>query len=222
MRSPLAPVAAALALAFAVLTPMAAQADERNPVLFVHGYSGNASNWDEMIDDFVDDGWDRDRLYAITYDYNASNVTTAELIADEVDDILDETGAEKVDIVAHSMGSLSSRWYVKFLGGTETVDNWVSLAGPNEGSWVELPCVQTAPGCAEVVRGSDFLDQLNGGDPTPGDVSYTTFRSFCDFIVLPSASVSITGADNNSVGCVSHISFVSDNGVSDDVRDTLA
>ncbi|GAA3746540.1 esterase/lipase family protein [Salinactinospora qingdaonensis] len=222
MRLVLTPVAAALTLLAMALVPTTAHAQERDPVLFVHGYSGDAGNWDSMISDFIADGWQAQDLHPITYDYNASNVETAELIADEVDAVLADPAHDKVDIVAHSMGSLSSRWYVKFLGGQDHVDNWISLAGPNEGSIVELPCVQTEPSCQEVVVGSSFLSQLNSGDPTPGDVTYTTFRSLCDFIVRPSSNVTLSGADNRYAGCVGHISFLNDDGVSAEVRDILS
>ncbi|GAA4915524.1 esterase/lipase family protein [Streptomonospora salina] len=218
----LTPVLSGLVLAALVLAPASAHAQERTPVLFVHGYGGDAGNWDSMVADFVADGWPAADLHPISYDYNASNVETAQLIADEADALRAESGASEVDIVAHSMGSLSSRWYLKFLGGDAHVGDWVSLAGPNEGSSVELPCVQTEPSCQEVVEGSSFLTQLNSGDPTPGDVSYTTFRSLCDLIVRPSYNVTITGADNRYAGCVGHTSFVTDDDVSDEVRAVLS
>ncbi|RKS08199.1 triacylglycerol lipase [Nocardiopsis sp. Huas11] len=221
MRLSLAP-AAALLLAGALTAPAAAHAQERDPVLFVHGYSGNATNWDPMIADFTADGWDRDDLHSISYDYDASNTETAELIAEEVDAILAESGGDAVDVVTHSMGGLSSRWYLKILGGHEHVDQWISLAGPNQGSSVRLPCVATAPSCQEVVEGSGFLQELNAGDPTPGDTAYTTFRSLCDLIVRPSTNVTLSGADNRLVGCVSHTAFLRDDGVSEDVRDVLS
>ncbi|WP_285730287.1 alpha/beta fold hydrolase [Nocardiopsis sp. ATB16-24] len=209
------------ALVSTVLAPTA-HAQERDPVLFVHGYGGSADNWETMIDDFTDDGWNRDELYALDYDSDASNVETAELIAQEVSRILDETGHDQVDMVTHSMGGLSSRWYLKFLDGHRNVDDWISLAGPNQGSTVELPCVNTSPSCQEVVVGSSFLQRLNTADPTPGDVTYTTFRSLCDLVVRPSTNVTLPGADDHRVGCVGHVSFLRDAGVSQDVRDTLS
>lgn len=224
MRFFLPPAATALILAPACVTlaPTTARAQERDPVLFVHGYGGSADDWETMINDFTDDGWNRDALYALDYDSDASNVQTAELIEQEVSRTLDETGHDKVDMVTHSMGGLSSRWYLKFLDGHRDVDDWTSLAGPDQGSTVEPPCVNTSPSCQEVVVGSSFLQRLDSGDPTPGDVTYTTFRSLCDLIVRPSTNVTLPGAENHRVGCVGHISFLRDAGVSEGVRATLS
>ena len=86
MRFFLPPAATALILAPACVTlaPTTARAQERDPVLFVHGYGGSADDWETMINDFTDDGWNRDALYALDYDSDASNVQTAELIEQEV------------------------------------------------------------------------------------------------------------------------------------------
>lgn len=221
MRNALATLLGMLAVTTIVLVPSTAHAQERNPVLFVHGYSGSAGNWDSMVDDFVADGWDSADLYPISYDYDVSNKETAEVIESEVDAILAETGQSQVDIVSHSMGALSSRWYLQFLDGHENVDNYVSLAAPNQGSEVQLPCVVTTPSCQEVVAGSDFLAQLNGADVTPGDVDITTFRSWCDFLMRPTDTGAIPGADNRTVSCVTHTGFLSDDDVSSGVREAL-
>ena len=43
------------------------------------------------------------------------------------------TDARRVDVVSHSMGAISSRYYVERLDGADRVDAWVSLAGVNRG-----------------------------------------------------------------------------------------
>jgi triacylglycerol esterase/lipase EstA (alpha/beta hydrolase family) len=60
-----------------------------------------------------------------------------------VEALLKATGATKVDILAHSMGSLNSRWYIKFLGGETKVDDWVSFGGPNHGTKQANICFTT-------------------------------------------------------------------------------
>jgi pimeloyl-ACP methyl ester carboxylesterase len=44
------------------------------------------------------------------------------------------TGAEKVDIIAHSMGGLISRWYLEKADGSKNVDQLIMLGTPNHGS----------------------------------------------------------------------------------------
>lgn len=107
---------------------------KHDPILFVHGYAGNGGNWQEMKSRFLADGWLDVELYAYNYSFIASNATSAAEIRDQIDDIIVKTGATKVDIVAFSMGSVSSRYYLKNLGGIAKVDAWVSLAGPNHGT----------------------------------------------------------------------------------------
>ena len=69
-----------------------------------------------------------------SYNFNQSNATTASLISKKVDSILKATGATHVDIITHSMGSLSARYYVRNLGGDGKVDALVSLGGTNHGT----------------------------------------------------------------------------------------
>ena len=72
------------------------------------------------------------------------------------------------------MGSISSRYYLKNLGGDSKIDAWVSLAGPNHGTdYVENQNCTFTP-CKEIIPGSAFLIALNGGDETPGLVRYYT------------------------------------------------
>jgi triacylglycerol lipase len=212
----------ALGTASAAGTASATTSAAHNPVIFIHGILGDGWNWSPMIDDFVADGWQRDRLYAWSYDWTASNEVTAGKLAAKVDQVLAETGASKVDILAHSMGSLSSRWYIKFLGGGAKVGHWVSLAGPNHGSVLTPACSWAITSCRDMSTGSDFLTTLNSGDETAGAVSYTTFWSSCDELVIPHSSVLVTGATNVAVGCVEHAWFLFSDPISQQVRATLS
>lgn len=177
---------------------------ERDPILFVHGWNSSGSTWDTMVSRFRADGYTADELMAFSYDTSQSNRTTAAEIADRVATLLEFNGATQVDIIAHSMGSLSSRHYVKFLGGAEgPVDSWVSLGGPNHGTDTANFCFSTA--CAEMRAGSSFLDELNAGDESPGDiVDYATWWSPCDSVINPDSSVPVDGAANTQTACIGH------------------
>ncbi|MFC3995707.1 esterase/lipase family protein [Nocardiopsis sediminis] len=216
----LAAAATALSLTPAAAAQVAAATPD--PVVFVHGFAGKGSQWSAMRDDFQANGYPADRLHVFTYNSAQSNVTTADDLAAFVAEVRSTTGAAKVDIVTHSMGGLPSRWYVKFLGGTDTVDDWVSIGGPNNGTRVAGLCSIALPSCQEMEQGSSFLSELNAGDPTPGGVAYTTFRSPCDIVIQPVSSTVLDGATNNQTGCLEHISMMSNGGVIDGVRDAIA
>jgi triacylglycerol lipase len=176
----------------------------RDPILFVHGWESDSSTWNEMKSWFHDWGWPLSRLYTIDYDSNQPNEDIGELIRTQVNLMLAQTGAPKIDIIAHSMGSLSSRFYLKFLGGTSKVEDWVSLAGPNHGTTTIVGCIFL--GCEDMKVNSPFLQKLNAGDETPGAVRYATWRSFCDGAVEPPISVALDGAVQNILApCILHI-----------------
>jgi triacylglycerol lipase len=139
----------------------------------------------------------------MSYDWGQSNATTAGQIRTKVNSIKSATGAARVDIVSHSMGALGSRYYIKNLGGQSSVNDYVSIAGPNHGTNWAYGCLLLAS-CQQMVPGSSYLSSLNSGDETPGtSVSYATLYSPCDLIV-PSG-VPLSGAANASIGCQDHI-----------------
>ncbi|MFF3320510.1 esterase/lipase family protein [Streptomyces sp. NPDC003035] len=190
-----------------------------NPILFVHGYNGDGSNWNTMADRFRADGWPTSHLRQWTYDSRQSNTVTAQQLAAEVDRLLTATGAAKVDIVSHSMGGLSSRYYLKNLEGTAKVDAWVSLGGPNHGTDSANSCFDTS--CAEMRIGSSFLTGLNSGDETPGSTRYATWWSPCDTVINPDSSVSLSGAVNSRTTCLSHTALLTDTTVYAQTRDMI-
>lgn len=215
----------ALVAAFALLgarpladSPPQAEASHVDPILFVHGFTGNASAFNTMASRFAADGWEGSSLWGITYNSFQSNATIANQIRSAVDQVRAATGASKVDVVAHSMGSLSARYYLKNLGGTAYVDDWVSLGGPNHGTVWAVACAFLTP-CAQMVPGSSFLNSLNAGDETPGAVSYRTWWSPCDEIITPDESVILSGSANTQTSCISHSSLLTNSTVYAQVRD---
>ena len=208
----------AVALAtVALLAPAAASAVAHDPILFVHGWTENESLWTTMIGNFSREGWTREELNNWRYNTSQSNVTTAREVRTKVEEILTRTRAAKVDIIAHSMGSLNTRYYLKNLGGSEKVDDWVSLGGPNHGTTTAEFCLETS--CREMRIGSTFLNELNATDETPGAVNYGTWWSSCDEFINPDESVLLTGATNTAAGCLGHIALLSDSTVFAGVRE---
>jgi triacylglycerol lipase len=202
--------------AVAALAP-AATAAAVEPILFVHGWNSSGSIWNTMIGRFQADGWTAAQTNNWSYNTAQSNVTTAGQVNTKVDQIRAATGAAKVDIISHSMGGLSTRYYLKNLGGQAEVDEWVSLGGPNHGTTTaNLWFWNTS--CVEMQPGSSFLNALNSGDETPGSVVYGTWWSPCDSVINPDSSVSLVGATNTQTACLGHSDLYTDLTVYGQVR----
>lgn len=117
------------------------------PVLFVHGSGLSSRTWKPMIRYFISIGYPSKFLHAVDLlPRDGSNIRAAnEFIAPAVKSLLDnaklaariagykcEVG-QKVDIVSHSMGAVSSRWYT-VKKHPERVRTWISIAGANHGT----------------------------------------------------------------------------------------
>jgi triacylglycerol lipase len=173
-----------------------------NPILFVHGWNASASTWTTMIGRFKRDGWKSTEMANFSYNTAQSNALTAGIIQQKVDSILAATGATRVEIVTHSMGALSARYYVRNLGGDGKVDALVSLGGPNHGTSTAFICGQTA--CREMYPNSSFLTALNDTDETWGSPRYATWWSPCDEVINPRSSTLLDGATNTQTACMRH------------------
>ncbi|MET7643682.1 alpha/beta fold hydrolase [Streptomyces sp. NPDC005426] len=189
----------------AAVTPLSTS----TPVVFVHGYTGNASNWGTAMSVFQLNGWSSSKLFAYEYNSYGNNVTNAQGLASFVNNVKARTGASKVAIVNHSMGGLVSQYYLKVLGGNTSVSHLASIAGANHGTTFAGACLIYTT-CQQMYPGSSFISQISAGDETPGDTRYATWYSACDGVILPYTSTRLSGATNNNVLCQTHIGYLAD------------
>ncbi|WP_030291392.1 esterase/lipase family protein [Streptomyces katrae] len=226
MLTPRQRLLALLTLCPALIAPLPAQAAARvqthNPVVFVHGYNAGPGVWGGLRQDLRAAGYAESELFSWGYDTHQSvNEVLAGQLGAYVDQVRRQTGAARVDLVAHSFGSLVGRWYVKFGGGAVTVDHWVSLAGPSHGTSTAWACALWDQACRDMTPGSYVVKNLNAGDETPGAVKYATFWSNCDEVINPDSSVPLAGAANTPVGCLQHNDLLGDDATSAGVRSFL-
>ncbi|GIF18220.1 triacylglycerol lipase [Actinoplanes tereljensis] len=165
-----------LALLLTVLPPAAAATDQvpREPVILVHGWTGAGSDMSAMRDAFAAAGYP---AYVVDLP-GQNNVVNALVIAALADSVRAQTGAGRVNLVGHSMGGLSTRYYLKHLGGAAKVRTFVSMGSPHYGY---LPaCLLGEQDGGQMCPFNPFLWDLDAGDDTPGDIAYTTLRSTKD------------------------------------------
>lgn len=230
-----------LAAAPVVATTATAHAAPRDPVVIIPGLFGNGpgaaqSGYAYLQQRLTSAGFDVDVFVAPDYGVGDIHANAARLSA-FVDGVLADTGASKVDIVAHSQGGVMARDYIKTLGGAAKVDSLVMYGASNYGSqWANLAnawganCVGML-GCSEIAIGSAYLNALNAGDDSIGSVKYTSIATQYDSVMTPYTNAFLDAADGNitNINVQSqcpfrygdHFSVLSDGTVIDGVIDAL-
>ena len=188
-------------------------AEHPHPVVLVHGLFGNMTNsWQALSPLLANHDY---TVFALTYGLTegtqfggrAPVETSAGELSAFVDRVLQATGADRIDIVGHSLGGLMPRYYLKDLGGAAKVGTLVGLAPVNHGTTLDgivtfaralglNPSEVPIPDCAscdQIVAGSAFLTALNAsGDTMPG-VNYTVIATRYDEAVTPYRSAFLAG-----------------------------
>lgn len=147
------------------------------PILLVHGMGFRDSKllnyWGRVPKMLKQMGF---RVYYGEQDSNGTIAANGKVIAEKIEEIISETGCEKLNIIAHSKGGLDSRYAISTLGMGKYVATLTTLSTPHHGSitvdrLLRLPdiMVRIAAKC------SDIWLKL-WGDKAPD--SYSVFHSF--------------------------------------------
>jgi triacylglycerol lipase len=188
------------------------------PVLLVPGWFDTGEDVAVLGGRLRAAGWPADHVVAVTFAHpTGSNHDHAREIALAVDSLLARTGSERVDVIAHSMGGLATRLYLREHPGR--VRRVVFLATPHRGTWAAY--FAFGEGRAEMLPGSDFLRDLNTGPPVPPGVEAFTVRTLLETHVLPGESATLPGVPGWTVCCDTHWSLKRDPAVFEVVRSFL-
>lgn len=186
----------ALLIALAVLGIAAAPVHgaTADPILLIHGYRGSASNFSELKPWLVAQGR---TVVALTLP-SQDNKVNAQYIKDQIA----AHGWSQVDLVMHSMGGLSGRYFIKSLGGTANVQAYVSLGTPQYG--IYPACVLPGFYGGQMCPWNSWLSALNSGDDTPNGPAWATIYSRNDELVPYSRSTLDGGACLFEVSGITH------------------
>jgi triacylglycerol esterase/lipase EstA (alpha/beta hydrolase family) len=227
-RSVLKGTAATGAAALGLSTVGTAAASDASPdelVLLVNGYADTEDTpwWDILESHFEDVGYAEEDIHRLDIgDIPGTTVDSpteyADLVKQRLAAISDDHGSE-VDIVAHSMGGLDSRWAIEKQDAARYVDDLVTLGTPHQGTRVAYLDVVTPAG-RDLDPGSDFLTELNDGQLAES-VDYLALWSHGDQLINPDeyAKIPHPEADsvdttrNDNTGYEQHIELVYDRDV---------
>ena len=204
---------AAFLAVFVVMPPSILSAAEpdysRRPILMIHGYfpvnAGDWVTWGRFKDKLIEDGWPKEYIMNPKFkDPTGCDPDHAREISAWVDELLEKTGWDKVDIIAHSEGGLNTMYYLRHFCGVHKVRNFVGLAIAVHGT--RVACVDfVSCGADEMCipsekeggwRQNETLAAVNACDETLGDIRYTSIWSDYDEIIIPQEGSIIYGARN--------------------------
>ncbi len=199
------------------------------PVVLVHGLGATmGANWGYNSPRLAGAGY---CVFALTYGqrseqdnpaYQPGGVERMEKSSKElkafVAEVLDATGARKVDLIGHSEGTVMPRYYLERRGGVKFVKRFIALTplwrGTNLASLADFrdlasgfdlsgPIIDGVSGfcasCPQFLRGSDYLSDLNtDGEAIPG-IIHTNIATRYDELVQPYTSGLMSDGGTNIV-----------------------
>ena len=123
------------------------QSEKPLPVLLIHGYAEDAPIWKKWEDRLRKDGI---QFFTVTFKDSDDKCGSAKQHAKElekiVQDIKEQSGARKLNIVGHSKGGLDARVSID-ITDTKDVANLIMIGTPNAGS----PVAETNDACTPAV-----------------------------------------------------------------------
>ncbi|MGW4371294.1 esterase/lipase family protein [Nocardia takedensis] len=194
-------------------------AEHPRPVIALHGTWMNAYNGFAFMGQPLKDAG----FCVFTFNYGRSNLLqggglgsvlpgvmgtgyiqdSADQVALFVDRVLAATGADEVDVIAHSQGGALANWYTKFDGGAAKVNKLITFGATHHGTTLDgigalgrainnlgidvLGLVEIFVGHAGIQQtvGSDFVNTLNANGDTVAGVDYTVVGTRYDEVTTP-------------------------------------
>jgi triacylglycerol esterase/lipase EstA (alpha/beta hydrolase family) len=180
------------------------------PILLIHGYGCNSGYWSHL----------RPLLDAAHISHAALDLEPmlgaiddfVPAVADAVAALCSKSNVPKVVIVAHSMGGLVARAYLR-KHGAACIAHIFTLGTPHHGTslanmGIGRNAVQMRrnPGCADAPE-SAWLRALGAAESGAARALITSFYTHHDNIVAPQTSSLLPGARNIEFGGVGHVAM---------------
>jgi len=199
-----------------IVDPVAAPG--RRPLLLVHGVGVNDGVWFALRRKLSRRGLGP--VYTINYGPPLAGIEHfAGQLAARIEAIRAATGAERVALVAHSMGGLVARAYLRRFGAAR-IEQLITIGTPHHGSML----ARTFAGrCfAQMRPASRWLADINHDESAPPPVPITSIWSRHDSIVAPQASAELACARNIALAGIGHNALLNHRDVMELVADAIA
>ena len=167
---------------------------EQTPILLVHGWgtSGHSLAFIHFL--LKQRGWKNIYCFSHTPLLTPADKLAGE-VARKIEEVVRETGAEKIHIIGHSMGGILTRYAIKHLEVGKHIDTVITLGSPHMGSRVAGIVPMQKGNIVQLGYQSEFMKELAEGGMMPGgdDIRWVSIYSEMDNFVLPQVSAHLEG-----------------------------
>jgi len=182
------------------------------PVLLIHGYGCNSGYWQPMSKALTHAGISH---YAIDMEPVACGIDEyVPLIEAAIDRMFRETGQRRVVIVAHSMGGLAARAYLR-VHGAERIARIITLGTPHHGTALARFGIGLNTAQMRWIAGgqegrcSEWLRELAARENQAVRRLFVSLYSHHDNIIAPQTSSRLPGAKNIAFRGIGHVALAS-------------
>lgn len=201
MKEGLATVAHSLMMPFGLLRSRHQPERKKDirTVVFVHGLGANRANFFPLQTYLKAKGYTRQ--LAFNYRSTGSIEGMAIRLRNE---IKAQVKGGRIDIIAHSMGGLVSRYYVQQLGGSRRVDRLITLGTPHRGTYASM-FVPSAL-VTQMKPEGPFIRHLEG--LTPPAVRVLSLAAADDLLITPRSSALCSFGDSIMLEDLGHLGLL--------------
>ena len=176
------------------------------PVLLIHGYAGNSGYWLPMSKLLKQA---RISHYGIDLEPPGASIDDfVPQVEAAVARLRRETGSPQVIILAHSMGGLVARAYLRDCARRHVaapVARVITLGTPHHGT--ALASFGPGSNAAQMRRDSPWLEALAASEANTQRMLFSSIYSVHDNIIAPQDSSDLPGARNLVFGAIGHVAL---------------
>lgn len=176
------------------------------PVLLVHGYGCNSGYWRHLTQaldarGISHSGIDLEPMFADIDDFVPA-------VARAIGELRAKTGAAQITLVAHSMGGLVARAYLRAYGGAH-IARVLTLGTPHHGTRLASFGVGTNAAQMRRVHGtpSPWLQALAASEDTATRARIASLYTEHDNIIAPHTSSLLDGARHHAFAGIGHVAL---------------
>jgi len=169
-------------------------------ILLQHGYAHNGGVWFFTARALERSGY---RVFTMDQPLFASIDTMGDRLGDRISAVLSQTQAAQLTLVAHSMGGLVCRAYLRRHGG-QFVDRLITLGSPHNGTFHAV--LAHGVNGSQMRLGNAWLAELA---KTQVQIPFWSLYSVHDTLIAPQDSSAMQGAENILLSAIGHVSMPS-------------